>query len=341
MPAAPAVAAAAPSVPAAAAPARPATPAKPPSPKPGAPKPPPPPAPGAPSRPSGLFAPGSVWNAPLPDDAPLDPRSGQIVDALKKQVWKEMVGNYGPWINFDQYSTPVYTVGPDTPTQRVAVDIYAPGLQRDFERVPIPANAREAAGSDRHMTVYQPSTDTLWEFWLARRAADGWHARWGGKLTGVSTNPGHFPGAYGATATGLPLMAGLMRVDEMLAGRIDHALALAVPNTAQGTFVWPAQRGDGRTTGLSGIPQGTHLRIDPKVDLTKLKLSPLGLAMARAAQRYGIIVRDTSGCTTFYAEDPIATSGDPYRRIFGGEYPHRLLAGFPWDRLQVVSPRRG
>ena len=32
--------------------------------------------------------------------------------------------------------------------------------------------------------MYQPSTDTLWEFWLMRRAADGWHARWGGKLAG-------------------------------------------------------------------------------------------------------------------------------------------------------------
>jgi hypothetical protein len=191
------------------------------------------------------------------------------------------------------------------------------------------------------MVVYQESTDTLWEFWLMRRATDGWHARWGGRLTSVSTNPGHFPGAFGATATGLPWLGGLMTIDELLAGRVDHALGLGIPNTAQGEFVWPAQRSDGRTTGPTAIPQGTHLRIDPSLDLTKLGLSPLGLTIARAAQRYGLIIRDTAGCTVFYAEDPIRTPGDPYARIFGGAYPNRLLERFPWDSLQVVAPRGG
>jgi hypothetical protein len=288
-----------------------------------------------------LFAPTSFWNAPLPADAELDPDSGRIVTALANEVRKEVAGNYGPWINFNQYSTPVYTVGPDMPTVKVKVDVYAPALQRDFDAVPIPWYAVPARGSDAHMTVYQPSTDTLWEFWLARYASDGWHARWGGKISGVSRSVGHFPGAYGATATGLPLLGGLMTIDELKALRIDHALALAVPNTAQGEFVWPAQRGDGKTPGAEGIPQGTHLRIDPSLDLSKLRLSPLGLAMARAAQRYGIIVRDTAGCVVFYAEDDIRTPGHPYAQIFGGKHPSRLLDGFPWDRLQVVKPRGG
>jgi hypothetical protein len=299
-----------------------------------------PPTSGAGQQPSRLFAPTSFWNAPLPANAPRDAGSDRLVESLSAEVQKEMAGNYGPWINFDQYSVPVYTVGPDVPTVRVTVDIYAPALQRDFEAVPIPAAARAAAGSDAHLTVYQPSTDTLWEFWLARREADGWHARWGGKMTSVSTNPGYFPDPYGATATSLPLLGGLMTIKELEAGRIDHALALAVPNTAAGTFAWPAQRGDGRTTGPDGIPQGTHLRIDPDLDLARLNLSPLVLTMARAAQRYGIVVRDTAGCVVFYAEDPVGAPGrNPYDGIFGGQYPNHLLRTFPWQHLQVVAPR--
>jgi hypothetical protein len=205
--------------------------------------------------------------------------------------------------------------------------------------VPIPPDAREAAGNDRHLTVYQPSTDTLWEFWLARREADGWHARWGGKMTGVSRNPGYFPNPLGATATSLPLLGGLMTIKELQAGRVDHALALGIPNTAAGEVRWPAQRGDGRTSGPGAIPQGTHFRIDPNLDLSRLNLSPLGLTVARAAQRYGIVVRDTAGCVVFYAEDPIATPGRPYDAIFRGQYPHQALGGFPWEHLQVVVPR--
>jgi hypothetical protein len=288
-----------------------------------------------------LFAPTSFWNTELPANAPIDPRSNQLVTALAAEVQSETVANSGPWINFDAYSVPVYTVGRDVPTVRVQLDADVPALQRDFDAVPIPAGAREAAGSDRHMTVYQPSTDTLWEFWVMRREADGWHAAWGGKMTNVSTNPGYFDAPYGATATSLPLIGGLMTIAELKAGRIDHALALAVPNTDSGSVTWPAQRGDGRVTGAGAIPEGTRFRIDPAVDLNRLGLSPLALVMARAAQRYGIVVRDTAGVTVFYGEDPVATPGDPYGAIFGGDYPNRLLAGFPWEALQVVAPPAG
>lgn len=284
-----------------------------------------------------LFSPTSIWNAALPALAPLDYRSTRLSGALSAEVNREVSANTGPWINTDSWSVPVYTVGAAVPKVRVALDVGVTALQRDFEAVPMPPNARVAGGRDGTLTVYQPSTDSLWEFWLAHRDADGWHARWGGKLDHVSTNPGFFGGAFGGSGTGLSLLGGLITVNEMRAGRIDHALALGIPNTAAGTFTWPAQRGDGRTVGPAGVPEGTHLRIDPSVNLTTLGLSRLGLAIARAAQRYGVVVRDTSGCVVFYAEDPITTGSNPYPQIFG-DYPNRLLRGFPWGRMQVVAP---
>jgi hypothetical protein len=131
-----------------------------------------------------------------------------------------------------------------------------------------------------------------------------------------------------------------MTIKELQAGQIDHALAFGIPNTAT-NFRWPAQRGDGHTTGSAAVPQGTHFRIDPSVDLTKLGLTPLGLVIARAAQKYGFVVRDTSGCVTVYAEDPGTTGSDPYGQLFGGRWPFEVLAGFPWDRLQVVAHPAG
>ena len=157
-------------------------------------------------------------------------------------------------------------------------------------------------------------------------------------MTDVSQNPGYFSGSYGASGTGLPLLGGLMTISELKAGEIDHALAIAIPDTSADAVTPPAQRGDGQTTGASAIPEGTHLRIDPSLDLSTLNLTPTGLAIARAAQRYGIVVRDTSSVVTFYAEDPHPTGSDPYGRIFGGQWPMDVLAGFPWDHLQVVAP---
>ncbi len=67
------------------------------------------------------------------------------------------------------------------------------------------------------------------------------------------------------------------------------------------------------------------------------------LMMARAAQRYGMIVRDqTHAAIGFYAQDPVRAKRDPYNRpngFFGGQSPTQLLARFPWESLEVVRMR--
>jgi hypothetical protein len=196
------------------------------------------------------------------------------------------------------------------------------------------------------MTVWQPSTDELWEFWQARRAADGWHASWGGAIKHVSKSPGYYtatawPGAtrsWGATASSLPVIGGTMTIDELRRGSIKHALAVAMPAPRAGVFSWPAQRTDG-TGGASTLPEGARLRLDPTLDLKTLHLLRLVLMMAQAAQRYGVVVRDqTHKGISFFAQDPQGQP-NPYGRLFAKQTPLQLLAKFPWDRLQVVRMR--
>jgi hypothetical protein len=160
-------------------------------------------------------------------------------------------------------------------------------------------------------------------------------------MSRASTNPGYFPAPFGATGTGLSVFAGLIRVAELRTLRIDHALALGIPRAKAHAFVWPAQRSDGASPLRDAIPEGTRLRIDPRLDLDTLGLPPAGLAIARAAQRYGIIVRDQAGAVTFYGEDPARFgSPNPYGAIFGGKYASNVIANFPWGRLQVLEPPR-
>jgi len=301
---------------------------------------------------SRLFAADSVWNACFPADAPIDSGSGEMVEGLVNEVDRETSAGTGPYIQTDSYSTPLYVVRAKQPVVRVALDdSHAPwrrGLQRAFRKVPIPNRARPAAGSDAHMTVWQPSRDRLWEFWQARKERGVWHASWGGAMKHVSKSPGYFDARswprlsksyWGATATSLPVVAGTMLVRELRAGEVDHALALSLPAPRAHVFAWPAQRTDG-TGPPDAIPEGARLRIDPDLNLENLDLPRMTLIMARAAQRYGMIVRDQTGVAIgFYGQDPVQAKRDPYdgpNGLFGGQSPTQLLARFPWDSLEVV-----
>jgi len=210
----------------------------------------------------------------------------------------------------------------------------------------------------------QDATNQMWEFWGLRLAVDGsWHAGWGGftggVLTGVAAlgpstddtgawgqNPGWFTGqnaGWGATATSLQLLAGLITPNDLAQGQIKHALAMALPHLQSGTYRFPSQRTDGTSTAPDAVPAGTWFRLDPAVDVAALSLSPVGKMIALAAQRYGIVVRDTAGACTFYAQDPTPSGGNPYTGptgLFGDKYPDQygVFNGFPWTSLQVLMP---
>ncbi len=261
----------------------------------------------------------------------------------------EIKQGIGPWIETSDDSTPIYSVGPDQRCVTVHLDVtetYGHTLRNAFARVPLPADARPAAGSDAHLTLIQPSTNSMWEFWHLRRDGDQWSAAWGGAMHGISSNPGYYtseswPGAqasWGSTATSLPVVAGTMTIGELQRGQINHALAIAIPNARQGVFAFPAERTDGTLSTSAAIPEGTVFRLDPKLNLASLHLPRVIQTMAQAAQRYGIIVRDrTHHAIGFFAEDPTPLGANPYTQLFDGKSPGVLLQSFPWKYLQAVK----
>jgi hypothetical protein len=215
-------------------------------------------------------------------------------------------------------------------------------LRQEMRQVPIPRAARPASGTDGRMVVWQTSSDTMWEFWqvryVRRGPARGWTASWGAKIQDVSRSSGVNRWPFGATATGLALAGGLITLDDMRRGEIDHVLALGVPGTRAGEFVAPANRTDGHYSGPGTIPEGTRFRLDPRVDVGSLGLSRVGRMIALAAQRYGMVVRDGSDVVTFYAQDPWPSGSDPYPEWFGGKSAAGALKGFPWQRLEALRP---
>jgi hypothetical protein len=284
----------------------------------------------------------------LSSSAPVDPSSHTLMSRLRSEIAAEQQAEAGPWIETDSYSTTVYRVSARQPTVAVKLENtqrWAHTLSVAFREVPIPPDAKPAAGSDAHMTIWQPSTDRLWEFWRAHDGPKGWEAEWGGAMRHASTSPGYYtshswPGArsyWGATATSLPVIAGTMTIEELEQGGIHHALAIDLPYARRDVFSSPARRTDGTSPDPNTIPEGARLRVAPEVDIPSLHLPRVAEEMALAAQRYGMIVRDqTHHAVAFYAEDPAPVDLNPYPTLFGGEYPSKLLAAFPWQDVQVL-----
>ena len=106
--------------------------------------------------------------------------------------------------------------------------------------------------------------------------------------------------------SGVPLVAGLIRLDEIKAGKINHALAIAYPSPRTGSFVPPAsmalEAAEGSEPNLFGLPMGARIQLDPAYDIENTNLSPAAKVIARALQEYGAIVVDQTGATQLYAE---------------------------------------
>ena len=323
-----------------------------------------------------LFAPNSVWNQPLTGNAPLDPASRRLVAQFASEAEAEGAAGTGPFVQTYNYTTPIYVVGRFQRAVRVAIDtdqnqLWVNSLQGASNQVPIPPRAEPSAGTDSQITIYQPSTNRLWEYWDLRHESDGWHARWGGAINDVSTSPGYYSplswtgalSVWGASATSLPLVAGTMTLAELRSGQINHALAITIPYPRAGVVAWPAQRSDG-TGSAAELPEGAHLRLNPNLNIAAMHVPKIVEMIALAAQRYGIIVRDQSHADIgFFAEDPTQygakpqTASDPYyglmrdsngtpdrlhgapdpRALFDGMWPSTFFKYFPWRSLQVLK----
>jgi hypothetical protein len=330
----------------------------------------------APAGPTGFFASDSIWNTPLGDDVPI--ARSDLAERLARQaaysdVSTPVRGFYGAGyqvnVNEEQFSVPVWTVPADQP--RVPVRLldergaprppgWAQGLPERLADVPLPTDVDQlqADGSDAHLVVWQPSTDTMWEFWVFARDAREpatFTAAYGARLDGVSRASGVLPNQWGARATSLALAGGLVRMADYEAGRIPHALALAVPVIADGHLP-PATRDDGPGASVAAgpaqqdaVPEGAHFRLPAGYDCAgRAEGAPLLVRLlCEAARDYGMYVVDrTGGTVSFYAEDD-RTAGTPYGPasspwdgvVFGG--PDSGLDAFPWRDLLHVTPAGG
>ena len=126
--------------------------------------------------------------------------------------------------------------------------------ESDRERYPLGADTRIEGGrgsaGDKHAIVVDKGDCRLYETWLTRVRDGRWRAGSGATWT-LSSNRLRPNGWTSADAAGLPILPGLLRWNEVKAGRVDHAIRFTTDATAA-AHLWPARHdaGSGTATAL-------------------------------------------------------------------------------------------
>lgn len=298
-----------------------------------------------------IFSPKSFWYIAIPADVKLHENSAAFVTEFLRQK----NAYYGTvTINTTSYASPVYYVDANTPTMQVKEwdcqnkHYQDPNLAKQWSTVPMPTYAKPAKGTDAEMSIYQASTDTLWEFWQTRVQNGQWQACWGGRISSASNNGGFFDQYYGTTATSLPFIGGQITAEELQRGEINHVIGISLVDLEKANiFSWPAHRSDGYNpnNAPNRIPEGLRFRLDPSINVDALNMHPMGKIIAKAAQKYGFVVWDHAGAIGIRAQNPYTYTAqgqeNPYYKLFGSTPLYAILSGFPWNRLQFLPMNYG
>jgi hypothetical protein len=228
-----------------------------------------------------LFPADNPWNQDI-SAARVDPHSERYLRAMNaghKTIHPDFGSNpkHGiPWIA-------VSGTQPRVPMRFTWPDESDPGPY------PFPPSAPvERGAGDRHVIVVDRHACRLYEGHNCRRDGPGWRCD-AGAVFDLLSNRRRPEGWTSADAAGLPILPGLVRRDEVLAGEIRHALRFTVART-QRAYVAPATHfsSDHRDPALP--PMGLRVRLKSSYDTSALTGAPR--VILEALKKYGMFLAD-------------------------------------------------
>ena len=274
------------------------------------------------------FAASSPWNRPV-GNSRVHPESARFAAYLARNALY-------PNVALHRYGVSVAEARPSDPLYRVPCTRYACTLDA-FGAFPIPLTAKPDPSRDGHLAVYDPASKREWGMWQAKPGAGSWSASAGAavSLAGDGIAP---RGTQSGNAANFPLLGGLLRPEEILQGRIDHALVFGIPGVSRRGHVCPATHNDGSSADPYALREGMRLQLDPAVAVDSLPIPSWQKTIARALQEYGMYLRDESGSLAIWAESPASRGYDAWASVGLGGVASAPLAGIPWDRFRVIEP---
>jgi hypothetical protein len=253
-----------------------------------------------------IFPSDNVWRANI-SALPVNSRSAQWVAAIgRSDDLHPDFGSAGP--HAAPYGIPITVV---SGSHRVVHVSFQYSSESDHSRYPLGADTKIEGGSnstgDRHAIVVNKATCTDYETYATRHTSSGWKAG-SGAIWSLGSDKLRYKPALGdlapygltsADAAGLPILAGLLRVNEVKAGYVDHAIRFTAPVTSE-HFIWPAEHEAGSKKSLSYPPMGARFRLKASFHLAGASRDTR--VVLAAMKTFGLILADNGSSWYFQGE---------------------------------------
>jgi hypothetical protein len=213
-------------------------------------------------------------------------------------------------------------------------------------------NVNNVEGLDRRAIIIQPASDGLWEMYNVRLTNTTWRADLGAKFNFASNDVQRPSDWTAATASGMPLLPGVVRFDELARGEVEHALYMTVPRVrgtipgaSNGVFygwIYPATTGGpntaNNTTNLNRPRYGERFRLKESFSIPG-HWTIAEKAVARAMKKYGAIIAD-QGTGGFFEVvcDPRLSNAFPN---FTSSLATNLLSITNFEVIQTTGTNEG
>lgn len=296
------------------------------------------------------FHSGSPWNTPIAPDARTHPDSDLIIGHMVSRQDR---------LGFSRsYIPPVWVVdatriAPVAVRSDVIFDWWDVGRDGWSDvGVPLTREMWPEQTSDGHITIVDPAWGVAWEMSRFEWPEGGpptcttfniWTLRGPGY---GNPNEGWRWGTRGGRGAGFPVIAGLLRPEEVEYGEIRHALVFTfteVRRAEDGSdmFLWPpACRADGEHVGRQYPIEGMLFQLDPAAtdaDFDDWGLSADARTVARALQTYGMYLGDRGGDMKIQVQ-LLSKDTSEHRAMWDDRLPgiYRSIERIPTNRLRIV-----
>jgi len=236
------------------------------------------------------FPADNAWNQDI-STAPVDPNSNAVISFIGGGTG--LHPDFGSGQYQGSYMGIPYVVVNGSQAL-VNINFTAYGNESDPGPMPVPVNAPiegdpNPGNGDRHVLVINNGNCFLYELYGASANTDGsWDAAsaavW--DLQADQQRPWTWTSA---DAAGLPIFPGLIRYDEVAAGKIQHAIRFTL-SQSRAAVVPPASHWAANSSNSLAAPMGMRLRLKSNFDVTPF--SPNLQVILNALKKYGMIMAD-------------------------------------------------
>jgi hypothetical protein len=242
-----------------------------------------------------VFPSNNVWNTPI-DTLPVDANSDAYIATIGAAK------GLHPDFSSDGFGMPFLSVPGTQP--KVPILFNGAASQSDPGPYPVPANAPIEGGAsstdDRHVLVVDNTACVLYEMFSAYPQANGSWTAYSGAVYNLQSNQLRPADWTSADAAGLPILAGLIRYEEVASGAINHAIRMTAPQT-RNQYIWPARHQASNLTGAQYPPMGQRFRLK---SIFNISAYPADVqVILTAMKKYGLILSD-NGSSWFVTGAP-------------------------------------